>query len=118
MLMSRCPAMVGVVTTVPAGHRLDPREEKVTSAPGTVETPYRSANQARTPTREALAAGVAGARLVSPITQTNCVNPWLPPVADPATGPATLPSRPSQMPPLESMMKLYAMSGHPLSGPV
>jgi hypothetical protein len=36
--MSRCPEMVGVVTEVPAGQRFEPREVKVTSAPGAVET--------------------------------------------------------------------------------
>lgn len=104
--MSLCPAMVAVVTEVPAGHLLEPRDVKVTSAPVEVETPYRSASQARTCTREALAAGEAGETLVSPMTQTNWLKPWFPPVAEPATGPSRLPSRPSHTPPEESMTKL------------
>lgn len=69
--MSRCPAMVAVVTDVPSGHLLEPRETNVTSAPGAVETPNRSASHARTCTREAWAAGVAGVTLVSPMRQTS-----------------------------------------------
>lgn len=39
--MSLCPAIVGVVTEVPAGHLLEPLDVKVTSAPAEVETSYR-----------------------------------------------------------------------------
>lgn len=46
LLIVRCPVMVGVVTLVPAGHLFDPSDTKVTSAPGAVETPYRSASHA------------------------------------------------------------------------
>lgn len=52
MLIVRWPVMVGVVTEVPAGHRLEPREMKVTSEPELVETPYRSASQANNKTSE------------------------------------------------------------------
>jgi hypothetical protein len=105
-LMSRCPAMVGVVTEVPSGHLLEPRETKLTSAPGAVETAKRSANHARTWTSDAWAAGVAGDALVSPMRHTSWEKPWLPPVADPATASSRLPSRPSQTPPAESITKL------------
>lgn len=50
--MVRCPVIVGVVTVVPAGHLFDPSETNVTSAPGAVETPYLSANQASTLTSD------------------------------------------------------------------
>jgi hypothetical protein len=49
--MVRCPVMVGVVTLVPLGCLFEPREVKVTSDPGVVDTSYRSASQARTDTR-------------------------------------------------------------------
>lgn len=39
MLMSRWPQIVGVATAVPAGHLLEPRDVKVTSAPGAVDRP-------------------------------------------------------------------------------
>lgn len=39
LLMSRCPQMVGVVTAVPGGHLLEPRDVKMTSAPGAVDKP-------------------------------------------------------------------------------
>ena len=69
--MARCPAIVGVVTSTPAGHRLEPLEVKVTCDPAAVDTPYLSASHASTFTRDAWAAPVAGARLVSPMTHTN-----------------------------------------------
>jgi hypothetical protein len=104
--MSRWPAIVGVVTEVPSGHLFEPLEVKVTSAPGEVDTAYRSANQANVWTRDCRAAAVGAAVLVSPIRHTSWVKPWFPPVASPATGPSRLPCLASQIPPSESMTKL------------
>lgn len=39
LLIERWPLIVGVVTDVPAGHRLEPLDVKVTWAPGAVDTP-------------------------------------------------------------------------------
>lgn len=50
--MVRCPVIVGVVTRSPAACLLEPREVNVTSAPGAVEMPYRSANHANNHTSD------------------------------------------------------------------
>lgn len=52
LLIVRCPVIVGVVTVEPAGHRFDPRDVNVTSAPAEVLTPCLSASQASRATRE------------------------------------------------------------------
>jgi len=56
LLIERWPLMVEVVTSAPAGHLFEPLEVKVTWAPGAVEMPYRSANQASSRTSEVMEA--------------------------------------------------------------
>src|SRR5215210_1068628 len=114
--MSRCPAMVDVVTDTPAGHLSDPRDTKVVVPPGSM--PYRSARAASSRVIDLCDAAVGGSVVWSPTKQQICDQPWLPPVASGCTGPARLPARPSQTVPKASTKKLYATSGQAFAPPV
>ena len=58
--MSRWPAMVAVVTVVPVGHLLDPRDKKEVVAPGVVSIAYTFASAASRAVIELRASGVGG----------------------------------------------------------
>ena len=73
--MSRCPAIVAVVTVAPVGQRFDPRDVKLTVAPTAVETPYRWASHASVRVPAASAAAVGCSPVKSPMKQTSCANP-------------------------------------------
>ena len=93
--MSRWPLIVGVVTSVPAGRRFDPREVNVAVAPGDRSRPWRSPRNASIDTIAAIAASDGGARLWSPMKEQSWAKPWLPPVASAAFAVANEPVRPS-----------------------
>jgi hypothetical protein len=73
LLIVLCPVIVGAVTVAPDGHRLDPREVKLTCESGEVATPCLSANQASNAVSDANEAGDGLVTLKSPIKHTN----WL-----------------------------------------
>ena len=104
--MVRCPVIVGVVTSVPSGCAVDPRDSKRVVAPGAVSMSWRSASQARSWCMDDCAAGDGGSLEWSPRKAHFWSNPWLPPVASPRMPSARLPHRASQMPPKRSTTKL------------
>ena len=104
--MSRWAAMGVVVTRLPRGQRLEPRETNVMVLPACRSTSYRPADHANRLDIAAWASSVGGDEVWSPMKQHSWANPWLPPVASPFTGPSRLPWRPSQMPPWASTKKL------------
>ena len=97
--------MVVVVTVVPAGRRLDPRDTKVVVAPGAVSMAQVSARAASRAVMEIRAPGVGASTWWSPMKQHNWADPWLPPVASAITGPVKLPVRPSHTVPNRSTKK-------------
>lgn len=73
--MVRCPVIVDVVTESPCGCLLEPRDVNVTSAPGTVEMPYRSASHASSHTSDDREAWLGWEVLKSPMMHTSWLNP-------------------------------------------
>lgn len=74
-VMSRWPAMMGVVTVVPALNLSDPRDTNVVVAVGEPSKRYLSANQASTFVVAVKAAAVGGAEVKSPSRHTSCAKP-------------------------------------------